>query len=133
AVAVLYPDDGVIRILNPEGNQLWQQGRDGIAGGVEAADQFGYAVAAGDFNKDGSADIVVGVKNENSHAGAVNVIYGTPVPTPFEDRTPPSISFHVDGARPLAGWFTSDAAVTWTGPDPESSIRSTAGCGPVSI
>src|SRR4029450_5127502 len=83
AVAVLYPDDGVIRILNPEGNQLWQQGRDGIAGGVEAADQFGYAVAAGDFNKDGSADIVVGVKNENSHAGAVNVIYGTPVPTPF--------------------------------------------------
>src|SRR5207249_11037706 len=50
---------------------------------ASAADAFGRAVAACDFNGDGFADLAVGVPDENfgaaaAHAGAVNVLYGSP-------------------------------------------------------
>jgi hypothetical protein len=44
-------------------------------------DGFGFAVAAGDFNKDGISDLAIGVPSESlgtlKWAGAVNVIYGS--------------------------------------------------------
>jgi hypothetical protein len=50
---------------------------------AEAYDQFGSAVAAGDFNGDGYGDVAVGVVGEDfgsvvgDYFGAVHVIYGT--------------------------------------------------------
>ncbi|MEU7906024.1 hypothetical protein [Actinoplanes sp. NPDC049118] len=76
AVNVIY---GSPTGLATAGNQLWTQRE--LAGTAEAGDRFGAAVTAGDFNGDGSADLVAGVQYEDvgstSDAGAVNVIYGS--------------------------------------------------------
>ncbi|GAB5535553.1 MAG: hypothetical protein Rubg2KO_18020 [Rubricoccaceae bacterium] len=78
AVSVLYGSaDG----LTATGNQVWDQGSPGIAGGPEIGDEFGTALATGDFNRDGYDDLVVGVPFEDigsvNDAGAAHVIYGT--------------------------------------------------------
>jgi hypothetical protein len=74
AVTVLY---GSAAGLTSVGNQFWRQLQDS----PEKTDQFGDALAAGDFNDDGFADLVVGVPGEDvagqATAGAVNVIYGS--------------------------------------------------------
>ncbi len=78
AVNVIY---GSAAGLRSAGNQLWTQNSPGIAGVAEAGDQFGYSVAAEDFNGDGYTDLAVGVPFEDlAHRddGAVNVIYGSP-------------------------------------------------------
>ena len=68
--------------LTSEGNQLWHQDSDGIAGRAERGDQFGGTLVTGDFNNDGFEDLAIGVSNEDPGgegiAGAVNVIYGGP-------------------------------------------------------
>ncbi len=70
--------------LAATGNQMWRQGWMGIADEVEAGDRFGYALAAGDFDNDGYADLAIGVPQEDlengttlADAGVVNVIYGS--------------------------------------------------------
>src|SRR5204862_90420 len=77
AVNVLY---GAAGGLSATGNQFWRQNSPGILGTSESGDNFGYAVAAGDFNGDGSDDLAVGVPLEGlgsvNDAGAVNVLYG---------------------------------------------------------
>ena len=82
-------DDGGVNViygsaagLSAAGNQFWSQGSAGIAGGAETGDRFGSALAAGDFNGDGFADLAIGVPFEDFAAGAtddggVNVIYGS--------------------------------------------------------
>ncbi|MDA1316053.1 MAG: FG-GAP-like repeat-containing protein [Acidobacteria bacterium] len=77
AVAVIY---GSAAGLGLEGNQLWHQESPGIQGVGEQADDFGAALAVGDFNNDGFSDLAIGVPDEavgmTPHAGAVNIIYG---------------------------------------------------------
>ncbi|HUG81444.1 MAG TPA: hypothetical protein VML01_07260 [Bryobacterales bacterium] len=77
AVAVIY---GSAAGLAVEGNQLWHQESPGIEGVGEEGDAFGSALAAGDFNNDGFADLAIGVPVESvdttAQAGAVNIIYG---------------------------------------------------------
>jgi hypothetical protein len=67
--------------LSGSGSQLFTQDSPGIAGGAEAGDDFGDAVASGDFDNDGFADLAVGVDLEDvgaiGDAGAVNVLYGS--------------------------------------------------------
>jgi hypothetical protein len=72
-VHVLYGSAGG---LTAAGSQLWSQDSPGVAGVAEAGDGFGGALAAGDFNADGRADLAVGVPSENAAAG---LVYGTGV------------------------------------------------------
>jgi FG-GAP repeat len=74
AVNVLY---GAGSGLSGSGAQLFAQ----VGGAVEFRDRFGEALAAGDFNGDGVADLAAGASGENvgsvQDAGAVSVLYGS--------------------------------------------------------
>ncbi|MGH3935154.1 MAG: FG-GAP repeat protein, partial [Pseudonocardiaceae bacterium] len=63
------------------GSQLFTQS--GAGGSAEPADGFGTVVAVGNFNGDGFGDLAVGAPGETvgavRDAGAVNVLYGSPV------------------------------------------------------
>jgi hypothetical protein len=67
--------------LKSTNNQFWTQNSSGVLDSVEAFDRFGSALAAGDFNGDGRADLAIGVEDEDVNgakdAGAVNVLYGS--------------------------------------------------------
>ena len=77
AVNVIY---GTAEGLATAGNQVWTQNTTNILEVAELGDQFGWALAAGDFNSDGFCDLAIGVPGENlpgaADAGLVNVIYG---------------------------------------------------------
>jgi hypothetical protein len=74
SVGVLYGSSGG---LTTAGGQLFTQ----VGGADEQGDQFGVALAAGDFDNDGFADLAAGASGENvsarSGAGAVSIIYGS--------------------------------------------------------
>lgn len=90
AVTVLY---GSSTGLMAAGDQYWTQdspGVIGVAGGKRPdggdADQFGWALASGDFDRDGYADLAIGVPGDDSGEdaapsdvgeGSVNVLYGS--------------------------------------------------------
>jgi hypothetical protein len=76
-VNVLYGSAGR---LSATGNQFWSQDSPAIADVAEKCDYFGRALAAGDFNGDGFADLAVGVIEDLpgvEDAGGVNVLYGS--------------------------------------------------------
>jgi hypothetical protein len=78
AVNVLY---GTGVGLDDVGNQFWdQEGTGSASNGVD--DGFGFAAASGDFDRDGFADLAVGVPGKEvggvALAGAVSVLYGSP-------------------------------------------------------
>jgi hypothetical protein len=88
-VLVLY---GSRHGLSSVGHQIWSQHSDGIKGDPESGDQFGKALAAGDFDGDGFDDLAIGVPFEDIEtevggwvvrdihdAGYVNVIRGSRV------------------------------------------------------
>ncbi|HET9516691.1 MAG TPA: integrin alpha, partial [Actinoplanes sp.] len=77
SVNVIYGTKDGLRAAH---NQLWSQDSAGIAGSGESGDQFGYALAIGNFGKSGHEDLAIGVPYEDVHAvddGGVNVIYGS--------------------------------------------------------
>ncbi len=51
--------------------------QDYLGSSSETGDQFGWALAAGDFDHDGYADLAVGSPGEDTTSGAVFVIYGS--------------------------------------------------------
>ena len=78
AVNVLY---GSASGLSGTGSQLFTQASPGIPGNPGEGESFGDALASGDFDNDGFADLAVGVPGEGIGAavaaGAVNVLYGS--------------------------------------------------------
>jgi hypothetical protein len=86
AVNVLY---GSTAGLSGAGDQLWSQDATGVLGTSEggpvssgkAGDAFGTALASGDFDRDGFADLAIGVPLDRvgtaTYVGAVNVLYGS--------------------------------------------------------
>jgi len=78
AVNVLYGSAGG---LTGAGDDRWREGWGGLPDAREPGDGFGSALAAGDFDGDGFADLAVGVPREDVDgaldAGAVDVIRGS--------------------------------------------------------
>jgi hypothetical protein len=78
ALNVLY---GSATGLEPSPDVFFQ-GSGGVGGSLEAGDQFGAALAAGDFDDDGVFDLAVGAPGEDigatGNAGAVTVLFGSP-------------------------------------------------------
>ncbi len=67
--------------LTAGGSQFWHQSVPGTQGGAEAGDYFANALAAGDFDDSGHADLAVGIPTEDLgsaviNAGAIHVFYG---------------------------------------------------------
>ena len=78
AVQVIYGSaDG----LTSAGNELWTQNSTGITSRAEKDDFFGCSVAAGDFGKNGYADVAISSCNEDigklADAGVVHVLFGS--------------------------------------------------------
>jgi hypothetical protein len=67
--------------LDGAGSQLFTQDTSGVAGAAEPFDLLGFALAAGDFDNDGFADLAAGAPFEGvgaiESAGAVTVFYGS--------------------------------------------------------
>jgi hypothetical protein len=85
AVNVLY---GTASGLTRKGDQFWHQDSDGIKGASHgskydgSAERFGAVLASGDFDRDGRADLAIGVPGDRvgadeAWAGGVNVLYGS--------------------------------------------------------
>lgn len=77
AVQVLY---GAANGINASRDQFWHQDVDGVVDTAEERDRFGSAMAVGDANNDGYADLAVGIPYEDvgsvTEAGAVQIFYG---------------------------------------------------------
>jgi hypothetical protein len=77
-VNVLY---GSATGLNATSNQFWDETATGTASDA-TGDLFGWAIATGDFNGDGYADLAIGVPGSqvgaSPGAGFVSVLYGSP-------------------------------------------------------
>jgi hypothetical protein len=78
---------GAVNVLNGSaagltgsGSQFFSQDSPGVGSTAELFDEFGSALAAGDFNNDGFAELAIGVPSESgsvSAVGAVNVLNGS--------------------------------------------------------
>ena len=62
--------------------QLWKQDMPDVPDPVESPDHFGSCLAAADFGKNASDDIVIGTHFETlgdkTYAGSLHVLYGSP-------------------------------------------------------
>ncbi len=80
AVHVLY---GSSSGLTTGGSQFWSQDASGVLDTKEPGDRFGAALAGGDFNNDGRADLAIGVPGESiggvGGAGIVQILLGSPL------------------------------------------------------
>ena len=70
--------------------------------------------------------------NESGFSREVAFSVAAPTPAAVRDETPPVITSAVAGRLGNAGWYTSDATLTWTVVDGESPFTST-GCEVVTV
>ncbi len=63
------------RPFDPADDRTWRQSRGGLGGTPEVGEEFGSALACGDFNGDGFWDLAIGVPGEG--AGSVQVLHGS--------------------------------------------------------
>ena len=58
-------------------DQYFTQNSPGVPGADDPSDSFGAAVALGDFDDDGCADLAVGAYGDDDRAGSITVLYGS--------------------------------------------------------
>jgi hypothetical protein len=134
-VSVLYGSGGG---LTTSGAQTFVQ----PVSAVEDEDRFGWAVAAGDFNNDGPADLAVGAVTEDVgatiDAGAVSVLYGSGgglTTTGAQTFTQVAGAVEIGdlfGAALASGDFDSDGFADLGAGAPGESVGSVIGAGAVS-
>jgi hypothetical protein len=115
------------------------QGSGGVGGSLEAGDQFGSAVAKGDFDGDGIFDLAVGAPGEtvgtDFAAGAVNVLMGsagglTGGPLFTQSNAEAGDQF---GAALAAGDFDDDGVFDLAVGAPGEDIGATGNAGAVTV
>jgi hypothetical protein len=65
--------------LTRSGDRFWNQAVGAVPGNPEAGEHFGAALATGDYNGDGRADLAIGIPDDKlstNAVGAVQIIYG---------------------------------------------------------
>ena len=136
SVGVLYGStDG----LTTARGQLFTQ----VAGADEQSDQFGSALAAGDFNNDGFDDLAAGASGENVNArpgaGAVSIVYGSPSGlTATGGQLFTQVGGAVEsgdefGAALAAGDFDEDGFADLAAGAPGENVAGAPGAGAVSV
>jgi len=85
AVNIIYGSSTGLSATSVLPDKFLTQEYPNVAGTSESGDEFGFSVAAGDFNGDSKHDLAIGNPGEDvgnprvDRAGAVNVIYGSSV------------------------------------------------------
>lgn len=94
AINVIYgSSDGLQTVSNRQIYQERSFSGSTVPGAAEADDNFGFALAAGDFDGDGRDDLAVGIPGEDieslslTNAGTVLVFYGNPIVGLLLDRS----------------------------------------------
>ena len=136
AVSVLYGSAGG---LTTSGGQLFTQ----VGSPAEDSDNFGWALAAGDFNHDGFADLAAGAPGEaigaREFAGAVSVLYGSSGGlTTTGARLFTQVAGTVEvgdqfGWALAAGDFNHDSFVDLAAGAPGEAVGNAGGAGAVSL
>jgi hypothetical protein len=144
AVNVLFGSTGG---LTASGSQLFTQDVAGIGSSAEQDDGFGGALAFGEFDADGAADLAIGVSGEAvgsvQFAGAVNVLSGSPgglvaAGSQLFTQDSPGIGSTAEdsdrfGASLATGDFDADGVADLAVGAPAESVGAVVGAGAVNV
>jgi len=146
SINVLY---GTTTGLSASSNQFWNQNSPGVEDRAETDDWFGTALAAGDYNGDGFADLAIGAASEGlgaiADAGAVHVLYGSAVglsatitPDQFWTQDSPDVEENAEqgdefGNALAAGDFNGDGFVDLAIGVPHESVGISTDAGGVNV